>query len=349
MSKLIEKGGFSSIFYPGYNSKNQELSNQKLEARLQKITFKSKNEIKISRFIKEIKHYDFFFLPIIKNSSLSLAALKEDNFSKCKILNDKDSKFLLTEIPYVENIPFREIFSYYYNNKKHLLLLFLQCYNYLLISIFKLQQISILHNNLNEDSILICKNTENPLLKDFSHSIPMQDINNLNINKFFYIYKPNYYYQWSIEIHIINFLLHKKDILEKENLEKIIDLYIKNNIIFNFFSNEFRENYKKSCINFFQQFENVEKIIVINSLLKFWKTWDQYSLSILYLKNLTYLFSNGFFESKLIIKFSKLLLINISPDPNKRFTLKETKQNFKDIFLLDDSIQNYLNFINNIL
>jgi hypothetical protein len=87
--------------------------------------------------------------------------------------------------------------------------------------------------------------------------------------------------------------------------------------------------------------------VIISELLKFNKTWDLYSLSIIYLKFLHFLFRDGFFESKFIVKFSQLLLDNISPDPNNRTSIDENKTRYRDLFFIDESLQNYLTIINN--
>ena len=67
----------------------------------------------------------------------------------------------------------------------------------------------------------------------------------------------------------------------------------------------------------------------------------------MYLKFLDYLFQDGFFQSKFIIQFSQLLLTNISPDPNNRLSVEDTKHKYREIFYIDESTQNYLTFINN--
>ena len=94
--------------------------------------------------------------------------------------------------------------------------------------------------------------------------------------------------------------------------------------------------------------ENMNKDIVIEELLKHYKTWDIYALSILYLKFYSILFKNGFFESKFIINFAQLLLLNISPDPNKRLESSEILQKYKDIFFINEKPENYLTLINNL-
>ena len=184
------------------------------------------------------------------------------------------------------------------------------------------------------------------MLIDFGISIPIKYLNDSNIHKYFYVYGPDYYV-WTLEAHVIGYLINVKDSLDSSDIDKIVSEFVSNNAGLNIFSSDFRKNYAEACIRFLKKYENVDKNIIIIELLKFYKTWDLYSLSILYLKFLNYLFHDGFFESQFIIRFSQLLLANISPDPNNRLSVEDTKQKYREIFYIDESTQNYLTFINN--
>ena len=53
-------------------------------------------------------------------------------------------------------------------------------------------------------------------------------------------------------------------------------------------------------------------------------SWDSYAISIMYLRILYYLNSDGFVKNDFIIYFTQLLLQNIHPTASRRFTPKET-------------------------
>ena len=102
--------------------------------------------------------------------------------------------------------------------------------------------------------------------------------------------------------------------------------------ILTFFSQKFKESYYKSCIECLKKYINKPKIDIINTFLQFSNTWDNYSLSILYLHitaNTTKSFDlNGTFLNKLNILLSK----NILPDPTKRETLTNSIKNLNNLF-----------------
>ena len=81
----------------------------------------------------------------------------------------------------------------------------------------------------------------------------------------------------------------------------------------------------------------------INKVLSSWFTWDNYSLSIIYLIFIYYLNINGYINNKLIIRFSEILLLNIHPNSEKRLNVLKTKQDFTE-FLYNMNIESVMNF-----
>ena len=358
MSKLIDQGGFGCIFYPGFNCKG-EIKTKKVITKLQVDNFTARNEILIGSIIKKILHYSLYFLPVLHYCPISVASLDTKKFAKCKILSDKDNKYLLFELPYIKHISFKQVFSQSLRNTKHLFLTFIETFQYITISIEYLVEKNIIHFDLKENNILYSVKYDNPILIDFGLSIPMGKFNISNSKEFkefkdskqfkeyFYIYSPDYYI-WPLEVHVINFLVNVKDKLLFSDIEKLVEIYVSNNSGLKIFSDSFKQQYKLMCIEFLKKYENIPGDIVIKELIQYYKTWDQYSLSILYLKFYKIIFINGFFESKFILNFSQLLLTNISPVPNKRLSLYDTLQKYKDIFFINEKPENYLTLINNL-
>ena len=105
------------------------------------------------------------------------------------------------------------------------------------------------------------------------------------------------------------------------------------------FSKEFLKNYEEICVDVLEEYRNgvFEIIDIIN---KCWKTWDNYSLSIMYLRIIYYLninFKNNipvksFISNSFTVDFTKLLLRNIHPNPRFRYDVTSTKNKFNDFF-----------------
>ena len=126
------------------------------------------------------------------------------------------------------------------------------------------------------------------------------------------MYGPEYYI-WPIEVHVINYLLHVNDVLTLDTIKSIVEKSVSNNIGLNIFSDEFKKQYKLLAINYFKKYIDTDKFVTIKELVAYYKTWDLYALSIMYLKFFQILFKDGFFESKFVIAFAEILLTNISP------------------------------------
>ena len=89
----------------------------------------------------------------------------------------------------------------------------------------------------------------------------------------------------------------------------------------------------------------MDKQKTIELLFSFNNTWDNYSLSILYLKTFSLMFPRGFHKNTLILYFSQILLYNIHPDPSKRYSLEKTKHLFNDVFYMEGDIDDYIDLL----
>ena len=77
--------------------------------------------------------------------------------------------------------------------------------------------------------------------------------------------------------------------------------------------------------------------------MNYWHTWDNYSLSVMYLKFLRYMNVEGYKDNNFIIFFSQILLKNIHPNPNRRLTVTQTWQSFNQ-FLYKLEVNNIITF-----
>jgi hypothetical protein len=115
-------------------------------------------------------------------------------------------------------------------------------------------------------------------------------------------------------------------------ISEICDDYVKNMNVLSIFSQIYRDNFKLSCIETLKRFINKPKSEIINEILSFWTSWDNYSISILFLNivgNMSRVFS---LKDNFITKFSILLSKNITPDFSKREKLKRTIERFDELF-----------------
>jgi len=345
MSKLLSQGGFGCIYYPGITCAGQPSRDITVVTKLQHYDQNAFNEIAIGELVRAIPNYQLFFLPVVSSCPINLARIDTNILTDCEIISTEGPlNVVLMEIPYVENRPFFSMLTSFNKTKKHVILNMVETFQYLLNSIEYLIDIDVVHFDLKSPNILYSKNANNPLIIDYGISINMKSLTDDNLSNVFYMYIPEYYL-WPIEVHVICYLLHSGNTLTAKDVASIVSNAVNNNKALEIFSPDFKNNFIELGKNYFNDFIEKSPNEVIQTLLENYKTWDNYALSILYLKMLHYMFYEGFHRNKLIILFSQLLLTNINPVPQRRRSIEETKKKFKDLFFLDQKAEDYFTLI----
>jgi serine/threonine protein kinase len=369
MSKFLNEGGYGCIYYPGITCDGKPQLTKKIVSKLQRNDESAENEIQMGARITAIPNYQLYFLPVVASCPVRLNKIKPALLTACSNItprdieadkdtgtskgnsNDDDSGsggYILMEVPYVLNKSFYTILIDMYASKKHVIIGIIENYTYLLEALETLLAANIVHFDIKSDNILYNQQTHLPLILDFGLSMYIPDLQQADaLAIYFYNYTPDYYI-WPLEVHVINYLLYE---LEGEGLgeadvKKIAAAYVQHNKGLTNFSAQFHEDYLAACETYLRTYVGKNKKKTIDVLLSFYSSWDNYSLSILYLKTLSLMFPQGFHKNSLILYFSQMLLYNIHPDPAKRYSLADTKQRFKDIFFLEENVDNYVDFIN---
>ena len=202
-----------------------------------------------------------------------------------------------------------------------------------------------------------------PLIIDYGLSI---DITKVKEKLTQYFYTSGIYTPWCLEIHLLNYLLNNNPNPTKIELNELAyrflygdeDLPDGNKTILLQFSKKFIDNYFKLCEKQLLSYMNLTFEKKVEKILKSFKTWDNYALSIAFLHLLKPLFKmeEGFKKSALMIFWTQLLLENIHPNPEKRNSIENTIIMFNKFFFenhdysfdtIKKSINNNKNVISN--
>ena len=365
--------------------RNSNTNSSEYVSKLVKKNFSSENEIRIGKIIKGIPFYSLYYVPVLQSCTASLAKVNEREIKKCSIISGKSSststattatnakveleetkeikkrddsnKFILLKMKYVENIKFTK-YLLSITDKKHILNTLFDTYSYFLFSLEQLMKNGIVHYDFKWDNAVIDLKTELPVILDFGISIPINLLLDLTQDQkddadayevyrdYFYVYFPEYSL-WSIEIHLINYVLNKHSRITPESLKETIDVYVDSNDAFTILSPDFIERYKKLCYSTLERFIDQSRKYVIGECLKYWNTWDNYALSISYLQVIKFISTSGFTSNQFLISFSQILMDNIHPDPARRSDYTTTRYKYKSIFYQDVNIENYELLIDN--
>lgn len=351
MSKLLSQGGFGCVYYPGITCDGETDKDKKYVTKLQRRDFNADNEIYIGNIISTIKNYENFFIPVIKSCDIDLRRIDSSIISDCQVVSQsREVNYLLMTLNYVKNKSLENtiVTSTSKEIKKRSFAQLLSMYAYLLNSIKLLYEKNIIHFDLKVENLLFGIKLGTPLVIDFGISIPKDKLNKESMKKYFYAFVPEYYI-WPLEVHVINYLLHSTQVnLTNDDIKLISSRFSETNDALLFFSKSFRERYLLSCIYQLKKYVGVNRDKVIEQLLSYDYTWDNYSISIMFITIYIKIFKQGMYFNRMFIFLIELLVINISPDPNLRINIDDSLYEYNKCFYIESDTNNYINLINNL-
>jgi serine/threonine protein kinase len=348
MSKLLSQGGFGCVYYPGIACNGKRDPRKTIVTKLQKSDFNASNEVYIGGLIKKIPDYELFYLPVIESCPVNIRNIDRELITECQVVaKSQDVPFVLMSIPYVSNRGFFDVVTDRSLGRKQVISTLARTYSYLLTAIENLINIKVVQFDLKGENILYNLVTKDPQIIDFGISLPISKIDPQNWSKYFYAYAPEYHV-WPLEVHLINFLLHVSSPLSAEDIPNIVKPYTNRNKALTLFSSDFREKYSKLCEVCLKEYVGKAKEKAIPELISNYATWDNYSLGVLYLKALARMFPQGVKRNKVIVRFTQMLVLNISPVTTSRLSLAETRKQFENVFFEGGDMEDYEDLVDSI-
>lgn len=330
--KKLAEGGYGCVFHPEINCRGLETANMQYVSKIQQKDFSAENEIKIGEIIKQgVKNMPGNplinnFAPVLSSCPINMSQLKVPDIGECKVLHRVDqSNLILLKIRFIDSVDFD---SYVIDNKNTsaILLTLISAFNHLLKSIKILQKVKVVQFDLKGQNIVFDTKKLQPIIIDFGLSLPMESITNDNLLNYFYIYAPEYYV-WPLEVHYLNLILHISEEPTRDEIKDLVQSYVKANAALDGFSASFKKDFENSCEEQLLYYNTLTLTERKNLILRFWNTWDNYSLSVIYLKFIYFIIRSNdksIFKNSFVRYFAELLLMNIHPDPRRRFTIDKT-------------------------
>ena len=324
------------MYYFLSNREGKRDSDNKPLSQLVYFDFLVKNEIEITKILRQNPDKDELFYLIQSVERIKISTMDENTYN----INDtkdirKDNSILLKFNN--KNIVHLNTYLKSQSSSKKYIFQLIEFYKYLLTTIKILISKDIVHNNICFSSTVV-DFTETPLLSNFSYSLNIN--NNLHIHNHIrnilneysseYIHRP-------IEFHILSYMITNKiHSLSIYNIHTIIDNIYDNHFILNQFGNNTITNFKEESRVYYKKYVNKSYEDILNDMLNYFSTWDNYSLSIMYLNILIGIHKTIQKKNKLIILFMRLLIENINPNPLKRNSIETTTNKFKMLIYNSD-------------
>jgi hypothetical protein len=319
--------------------KKEELKKPKTKTKIKNYCFYSINEANISNKIKKIPYYSNYYNILEDYDFINISTFDEKMIEKIKLL-DENKKYLLFKYrPYSYSF---DDFLFEFKKPKDLIFNIILSFSYLLQGLLQLENQKLVFFQLSHENIVFEENCrEKPLLTDFQLSLQVSKLNEEYITQI--IKKTSDYSLKPLEVHILFYLIENDmTTISYSFIEEIVEVFIKKLEIISFFSQNDRENYQKSCVDYLKKYINKPKKEIILDILNNYKKWDIYSISVLYLHvfhNISIVFS---LKQTFINEIMRELAKNIHPDPSKRNSLSELLETSKKLLNCDWTFINVL-------
>ena len=310
---------------------NETTEKQKKSNKIHKIVKKDFfiiNELTNQLKLKNIQNNTHFYL-CNNNSELKLVEI-QDNTHKIKSKGAPSDNTILLEFEDKNLIYLKNYLKTLFLPQRYIYTI-INFYEHLLSSLNMLAINNIFHNHVVFESIVVDK-SHYPLITNFSFSIDLlrPDMDEY-IKHFIVAYEPSYI-EWPLELHILSYLLtNKLNSLSSYNIELIINEVIQHNSILNTFGSSVVSSFKEDAMHHFKKYVNQSYEFILTDMLQYSHTWDNYALSILFLRILIGIHRTIGIKNKFIILFMKLLVNNIHLNPFKRLTIDKTRNNFNNL------------------
>ena len=311
---------------------NKSIKKNDNDTKICKHDFFSINEYSICDKITKIPFYFNFYNIIVDTDFMKFGELNEKVFESDDE-DDENDDILVFEYNGNDNYVTFNNFLFGFNTPKQFIFNVLETYSFLLNSLIKLNDNSICFFNLSYENIVfdIMNHSDKPLLNNFTNSLLISELNETYITNI--IKNTTDYTNKPIEIHILFYLIHNNlYTLSYTFIEEITDIFIKNLSVLSLFSQRYKNEFKKECVNSLKKYINKNKSDIINDIIRNYNTWDNYSLSVIYLHIIGNILRNFSLKSSFISKLTIELSKNICPESSKRETLKETAIKYDSLF-----------------
>ena len=313
------------------------------------LSFFSINEIYVSKYITNIPNYFLYFMPVLKSTTITTS--QKPSLAQPK--QEQEQKLLV----YTRHLDSHHNFYQMFNNigksssnSKKGIMRIIDSYKYLLHIMQILNTYQIVHLNIIPNNILF-NSDNNPILSNFTNSFHFPSLNEERKSNLFKSYIPknqqqdqnpsNIFYTQPLEVYVISFLENQENnsSLSLSNIELLCSNFTTLSFsALSIFSETYIKEYKELAVFSLRCYINKPKEYVINDLLNNSSTWNNYSLSMLYLHLLNFHFAGtSITHNQFITSFSQVLMNNIHAKVSYRCSASQTLELFEEVLYSIDA------------
>jgi hypothetical protein len=310
------------------NKKDEQLTNLRITANADSTevvhhivssNFFSLNEIANADKIRALNDHfirkRFYIFDTVERLQITEILEDSDMDMETGIINSNTNKLLLTFEKC--HLTYLDVHLKSLSCSKRYIFQLIEFYRYLFGSIDLLVCNKIVHNNINFNTIVVDGAFNLPVLTNFMYSIDVSLFQRMlkYFKQYFLLKKLSIFSP--VEFYLLQYqLTNNLSSLSLYNIETVLKQFIKDHSMFLTVLND-DKNLLDDGLKFFARYTNKSFDESLVEIFKYCWTWDNYALSIVYLKIMIGL-HRLVTGNKFIISFMKLLVDNIRLDPSKR-------------------------------
>jgi hypothetical protein len=352
-NEYIAEGSFGCVFSSKVQCKDNKDENLVIGNNNQYVSKVSVSqpddkEVLIGKvIIQNIKHYDYYYAPILNSCPIDIGVIENEQIQKCKLVsNNIKDIYISSTLKYIGK---RNIYDYLDDNintdDNTFLKIVIESHLHLVNALEKLLLIEdpIVHYDLKNGNVMFDESYNVPIIIDFGLSYTHSQLftspmNIQSLSNIFYVYYEKYT-PWNIEIVILSFIVQSIAIKDNININRqilkpyftkllqVVDDYVENFEVLE--NDEERKSFSTSSKDFLYQFQNKPISAVIDALRNNWKSWDNFSIAMMYY---TYLYNckekEKLYNNHFFLSYSKMLKdILLSTPKNIRQLPNNTRNN----------------------
>lgn len=365
---LIGQGGYGCTYYPEIKCKTQQPGSINYLTKIQIKDKNFENETSIGKIVKTIPNYQYMFAPILDYCDVNLAKIENDKLEACDVINENpQTKFVSNKILYIGKNNLSDYFDEILFNKKNrktqltrYIKKIAETHLYLLDSIDILNKKDVLHLDLKVYNVMYDYKNNVPIIIDFGLST---QIKNMYPEKYIYSKRPfgvlsEIYAPWCIEIILLSYIARqvkqtdnsKRDkgyldetkfqekITKVDEMEKWCHLFVTQNsgLKYSIFTSSELTDFETRLKLWVNTFKNKTWKDVWSIIFSSHKSWDNYSLSMMYLSEFQ---NTGILDN--ILRPQQL-----QPDQKQQQQPQQPKQPVSDLNIRETSvIKKYVNIL----
>jgi serine/threonine protein kinase len=355
--KYIAEGSFGCVFSSKIQCRgDNEITSKGSKKYVSKVSVVSKDEmidkeILLGKMIVEnVRNYDYYFAPILNSCPINIGVIDNEEIKRCEIVSsDKDAskrEYVSSTLKYVGKNSLCEYLDTQKKNEKKQIKTILETHLHLMNALQKLLDLedSIVHYDLKDGNIIFDEEYNVPIIIDYGLSFTksqlfMSPLSIDNLKKMFYVYYEKYS-AWNIETVLLSYITQSIILKENvnvayqvlqpyyENLINVVDDFVAGSILFD--TNEERSKFENDTKKYLSKFEKKPIRILIDELSQRWKSWDNYSIAVMYY---IYILENKYLLENKYINLYRMLLKEIIYSTLER-SRHEPSRTYESIMLL---------------